>query len=120
MKKGSVIFLIACCLHSSAQELRWRMAADGSITWKVHQEKAHTDHIEMSGRGLSAIITYGIDSARQLVWRRQLVFPMLRTIPNNTHGSLRGSFDDNIIDSVTADGQLLKETPVEFNTNGYL
>lgn len=120
MKQSIFIILIVCHLPSFAQSPRWQFAPDGGITWKVDRSNPHSDHIEMSGRRLSAIITYGIDSAQRLVWRRQLVFPMLRTIPNNTHASLHGTFDDNIIDSVTADGHLLKETPAEFYTNGCL
>lgn len=137
MKKFILFLLIAHCLHSSAQPslhtsaqpYRWHMSADGGITWKINTPQSHTDHnspqphtdhIEMSGRRISAIITYGVDSAHQLIWRRQLVFPMLRTIPNNTHASLRSNFNANIIDSITANGQLLKETPLEFHINGYL
>ena len=120
MKKVLFFALLACGLHSSAQSLRWRLAADGAITWNVQRGAPHTDHIEMSGRFLSAIITYGTDSLHQLVWKRKLVFPMLRMFPNDTRGSLQDSFDDNIIDSVTADGQLLKETPAQFTLNGYL
>ncbi|HVW60227.1 MAG TPA: hypothetical protein VHC48_09340 [Puia sp.] len=118
MKKGLFVFWIVCCLHSAAQPLRWRMSPDGGITWKVTGGAPHADHIEMSGRRISAIITYGVDSLQQLVWRRQLVFPLLRTLPNNTHASLRHSFDEGIVDSITADGQPLKETPLEFSTHG--
>lgn len=100
--------------------MRWQFAPDGGIRWTVTGGASHTDHIEMSGRRLSAIITYGVDSMQRLVWHRQLVFPMLRTIPNDTHASLHGSFEDNIIESVTAEGQRLKESPTEFSINGYL
>lgn len=139
-----MIALLAGYFHSSAQQLRWRLAADGGISWDVapagplvaHPNQpdahtgppdahtnlpvAHTDHIEMSGRFLSAIVTYGIDSLHQLVWKRKLVFPMLRTLPNDTRGSLIATFDENIIDSITANGLLLKERPVLFSINGYL
>jgi hypothetical protein len=147
MKKFILLLLLACHLHSFAQSPRWQFTPDGGITWKVNvltfqtdhhtaqsltdhhtlqshtdhnTPQPHTDHIEMSGRRISAIITYGVDSAHQLVWRRQLVFPTLRTIPNNTHASLRNNFNENIIDSITADGQPLKETPLQFYINGYL
>jgi hypothetical protein len=139
MKKVLSIALLACYFHSSAQQLRWRLAADGGISWKVadaHTDagktdtdyggsytdagEAHTDHIEMSGRSLSAIVTYGIDSLQQLVWKRKLIFPMLRTLPNDTRGSLQELFEENIIDSVTADGRLLKEKPVQFTIDGCL
>lgn len=113
---GKIIFeqfLLLCCLD-------WRLDTDGGITWNVQTGAPHTDHIEMSGRFISAIITNGTDDNHQLIWKRRLVFPMLRILPNNTPGSLQDCFDDNIIDSVLVDGQLLKETPVRFSINGYL
>src|SRR4051812_16196897 len=120
MKRLALLFLIACHFPSFAQVTRWQFAPDGGIRWRIAKPASHTDHIEMSGRRISAIITYGIDSLQHLVWHRQLIFPMLRTIPNDTHASLHGSFEENIIDSITAGGQRLKESPVEFGINGYL
>ncbi|MDO6429295.1 hypothetical protein Q4E93_01765 [Flavitalea sp. BT771] len=120
MKKCLFICCLALFLHSTAQQRRWRMTPDGGIAWQVEPQAPHMDRIEMSGRQISAIVTYGVDSAGELVWRRRLVFPMLRTLPNNTRGSLQDSFDANIIDSITADGHLLKERPVAFSINGCL
>jgi hypothetical protein len=107
-------------LFTVAQQLRWKMATDGGITWNVQQGNSHQDHIEMSGRQLSAIIRYGNDKTGQLVLKRKLVFPMLRTIPNNTHGSLIQTMDRNIIDSLRVNGQLIQEVPTSFHINGYL
>jgi hypothetical protein len=118
MKNVVWFVLLSSSLLSHAQDLRWSMTKDGGITWRV--KDAHTDHIEMSGRSLSAIVTYGADSAGRLVWQRRLVFPMLRIIPNDTHGSLQDVFNDNIIDSVTANGRPLKEDPALFSIDGYL
>jgi hypothetical protein len=120
MKKCLFICCLAISLHASAQQRRWHMTPDGGIAWQVEPQAPHTDRMELTGRRISAIITYGVDSAGELVLRRRLVFPMLRTLPNNTRGSLQDSFDANIIDSITADGRPLKERPVAFNINGYL
>jgi len=120
MKKILTLSLFTCCLWGRAQSFRWNLAGDGAITWDLKDKAIHTDHIEMSGRRISAIVTYGSDSLHRLVWVRQLVFPMLRTIPNNTHASLKESFSDNIVDSITVGGSLLKERPVRFILDGCL
>ncbi|MHA4811328.1 hypothetical protein ACX0G9_24720 [Flavitalea flava] len=121
MKKFFLLVLVACPFYSSAQKLWWHMAADGGITWTIPGEiLTHADHIEMSGRQVSAMITYGIDSTNQLILQRKLVFPMLRTVPNDTRGSLQEAYQENIIDSVIVDGRLLKERPVSFTINAGL
>jgi len=119
-KRVLFILSVVCCLHSRGQELRWRPARDGEITWTLKKGEFHTDHIEMSGRRLSAIVTYGSDSLQGLILSRQLVFPVLRTLPNDTHGSLKEVFNENIIDSVTVNGRRLQEKPVLFAINGFL
>ncbi len=85
-------FLIAGSLSLLAQVpgSRWKIAADGGISWEVHQ-----DHIEMSGRRVSLILTYGVRENGSLSLARQLVFPSLRTIPNDTHASLSYTFADD-------------------------
>ncbi|HLN54554.1 MAG TPA: hypothetical protein VK207_01105 [Bacteroidales bacterium] len=71
---------------------RWKIEPDGGISWTVTTGEAHNDNVEMSGKFISAIITYGTDDKGGLILNRQLVFPMLRTIPNDTHASLIYSF----------------------------
>jgi hypothetical protein len=85
-----IIILISVCA-SNAQN-RWVMQPDGSISWTVKSGEAHTDNIEMSGKSVSLIATYGVNEKAKLVLSKQLVFPMLRTIPNDTHASLIYSF----------------------------
>jgi len=43
----------------AAQQDRWKLSGDGGIYWEVGAEDVHTDHIEMAGKGLAAIVTYG-------------------------------------------------------------
>lgn len=74
---------------------RWTIQTDGGIAWDVKRgDPAHQDTIEMSGRRVSAIVTYGVRENGTLVLSRHLVFPGLRTIPNDTHGSLAYTFDE--------------------------
>src|SRR5690349_19518540 len=79
--------LLIAPFQAVAQSPRWELVPDGGIRWNVTTSRPHTDHIEMSGQQLSAIITYGTNDRQELLVKKQLVFPMLRTIPNNTHAS---------------------------------
>jgi hypothetical protein len=90
--------LIACgailAAALSAQS-RWKIDADGGISWEVRRGDPHQDQIEMSGRRVSAIVTYGVRENGALVVSRQVVFPGLRTIPNDTHASLSYTFGED-------------------------
>ena len=101
-------------------QLKWQMQPDGGIAWKTKAGEVHADHIEMSGKRISAIVYYGKDSTGGLLLRQKLVFPMLRTIPNDTRGSLIRTFDQHIMDSVKVNGAYVKEIPQSFYINGYL
>ena len=58
------------CLAARAQEAgaqsRWTIEPDGAIAWKVQRGQAHEDHIEMSGRKVSVIVTYGAGERGEL------------------------------------------------------
>lgn len=108
---------------------RWRQTPAG-IEWSAAQvasgPKPHDDHIEMSGLRVSTIIQYGVDNdfrlkaaatgvggragatgaaaGRLMLWRR-MVWPMLRTIPNDTHASLQQAFGLADVPALKVDGQ---------------
>lgn len=65
----------------------WQLNDRDGITW-VNDGRAHTDHIEMAGQQMAAVLHYGISPEGRFTLQRHLVFPMLRTIPNDTHASL--------------------------------
>lgn len=71
---------------------------EGSIVWNVVDQGGlpHYDHIEMSGYKVSCIISYGVDKNGNLRLHRHVVYPMLRKIPNNTHGSLSHNFEKDV------------------------
>lgn len=112
-----LLFLLSSFNYVNAQNLRWHLVKNGGIEWIVKKGAAHTDQIEMSGKQISAIITYGIDDKGKLILKRKLVFPMLRTIPNNTHASLIRNFDQSI-PSVSINGEAIDEQPAAFSFNG--
>ncbi|NSL85327.1 hypothetical protein ECE50_000690 [Chitinophaga sp. Mgbs1] len=117
---SALTVLAVVCSTGMAQSLRWQLTPERTIRWKVQPGPAHRDHIEMSGRQLSGIITYGADDKGLLVLHKQLVFPMLRTVPNNTHASLRTTFDSTAIPAAAAGGVPLQLYPVAVELDGVL
>ncbi|MBP3828773.1 MAG: hypothetical protein ILA06_00500 [Bacteroidaceae bacterium] len=77
----------------------WRLADDGAIAW-TYDGRAHEDHIEMSGRRVSVVLRYGLDERGRLRISRGMVWPMLRTLPNDTHGSLQRQLSWNPLEAV--------------------
>ena len=90
-----------------AAQSRWSLDADGGIIWTVQPGEAHQDQIEMSGRKVSLIATYGVDADGHLILRRQIVFPLLRTLPNDTHASLSYLFGEDSTPRILIDGRAL-------------
>ncbi|ETZ23200.1 hypothetical protein [Pedobacter sp. V48] len=101
----------------NAQNLRWHLVKNGGIEWVVQKGTAHTDQIEMSGKQISAIITYGVDGKGNFILKRKLVFPMLRIIPNDTRGSLIRDFDQTI-PPASIKGKAIAEQPGAISFNG--
>ena len=71
------------CLSVSAAD-RWVINPAGGITWQIDERVPHEDHIEMSGLKVSTVLRYGVDANGSFMLNRSMVWPMLRTIPNNT------------------------------------
>lgn len=95
------ILYIVSCLASYAQnnqeKSRWLINPSGSITWHIDSRIPHHDHIEMSGEQISVVLRYGVDENGSFMLERSFVWPMLRTIPNNTHASLMRRFGWDIV-----------------------
>ena len=91
----------------------WRINKDGGITWDIQKGKPHKDHIELSGKKISVVFRYGINNEGNFVINKSLVWPMLRTIPNDTHGSLIRSYDWNPLDAITINGRALEAEKVK-------
>jgi len=107
-------------LNSLANTLkdRW-LLTDSALVWNVSD--IHEDHIEMSGEQTSAIIYYGANQQGNLTLKRKLVWPMLRTIPNDTHASLIHDFDLSISPRISLDGQVVEQEQLtQARLNGML
>ncbi|WP_293668498.1 hypothetical protein [uncultured Parabacteroides sp.] len=106
------------CISASAAD-RWTINSAGGITWQVNEKIPHEDHIEMSGLKVSTVLRYGVDANGAFMLNRSMVWPMLRTIPNNTHASLMRRFAWNVTDMVEVNGQsLLNEKVKDITLNG--
>src|SRR6218665_743352 len=88
-----IAFLASLAGAANGQEhRRWQMKADGSISWKVGKDIPHQDHIEMSGKRISCGLRYRVNADSSFTATRSLVWPMLRTVPTNTHESIKRRF----------------------------
>lgn len=116
MKKIRISFwmiVLLCCQVSLMAQNRWTINPEGGITWKIDQRIPHEDHIEMSGQKVSTVLRYGVDANGAFILNRSMVWPMLRTIPNNTHASLMRRFAWNVADMIEIDGRSLIEEKVK-------
>jgi len=95
------------CQNSFAQN-RWELDSGGKIVWKIKDRLPHSDHIEMSGDSISVILNYTVNPDRSFKLERKLVWPMLRTIPNNTHASLIRLVNDDCLEKVLVNGKSLQ------------
>ncbi|WP_102797811.1 hypothetical protein [Bowmanella denitrificans] len=97
---------------------RWQLLP-GAIQWQVTD--SHQDHIEFSGEQMSAIIHYGSDEQGKLSLNRRLVWPMLRTLPNDTHASLIHDFPLSLSPQIKVGGEpLTTEQPQQIRFDGIL
>ncbi len=123
MKKQSyflLFFLLVGCLSVSAAN-RWVINAEGGITWQVDERIPHKDHIEMSGSKVSTVVRWGVTADGAFTLNRGMVWPMLRTIPNNTHASLMRRFAWDVTDMVEVNGGSLPSEKVkEISINGMM
>ncbi len=113
-----VIFLNLSIIQAQQNSLRWNINDQGGITWTINEQIPHYDHIEMSGKKMSVVVAYGVNADGTFSIKRDLVWPMLRTIPNNTHASLMHEFTDNTINSLKINGFAAKEIVTNISLNG--
>jgi hypothetical protein len=90
----------------------------------------------MSGEQISVVLRYGVNESRAFVLERSFIWPMLRTLPNNTHASLMRRFGwdvvrnmmivntrrviDETVRSITLNGVMVIESELSVHQNGKL
>ena len=114
MKKLLTLFVTLLLASAAAAQSRWYIADGGnSIETRVTPaDTPHYDHLEMSGQGVSCILRWGIDASQAFRHERTLLFPMLRTVPNNTHGTLLHCVAADIVSLLSVNGYPLTHETV--------
>lgn len=107
-----LLFFLSSGNISAENINRWNIDANGGISWTIDGRIPHSDHIEMSGLKLSAVLRYGVDANGSFQLNRSLIWPSLRTIPNNTHASLTRRFAWNVTDMISVNGSSLTNEKV--------
>lgn len=97
--KKQILLLICILCFGNLYAQRWTLNSQGGITLKA-DGKAYSDHIEMSGKRVSVVLRYGINESGNFVLNKGMVWPLLRTIPNNTHASLMRQYSWNPLEGV--------------------
>ena len=107
-----VVLSLAC---GTATAQRWAIApGEHRIVWNPDAASIpHSDHIEMSGEQMAFVLRWGIRDDGSFREERSLVFPMLRTVPNNTHASLMYRMATDIPSMLGVNGMVLQEECVD-------
>ena len=111
------MFLIACVAVSftASATPSWEINSKGAIQWNVDKAQLpHKDHVEMSGEQMAFVLRWSIDADGALDLDRSLVFPMLRTIPNDTHASLMHRLNTDITSMVSVEEKSLYNEATKF------
>jgi hypothetical protein len=109
----SALFIVFTFSSIKGQD-RWKIAEDGGIEWTITgMDIPHHDHIEMSGQYLSAVLRWNINADQSFSTERSLIFPMLRTVPNDTHASLMHRIATDIPSLLSINGRTIQTENTE-------
>lgn len=111
------MFLITCVAVSftASATPSWEINSKGAIQWNVDKAQLpHKDHVEMSGEQMAFVLRWAINADGVLDLDRSLVFPMLRTIPNDTHASLMHRLNTDITSMVSVEEKSLYNEVTKF------
>ena len=94
-----IALLLMSVVTVSAQKQCWTINPETNAIEMILSEETlpYSDHIEMSGEMVSFVTRWNVDAKKNFSQERSLVFPMLRTIPNNTHASLMYRVQTDIV-----------------------
>ncbi len=94
--------------------------SDNKLYWNVEKGFAHRDDIEMSGLFADYIVYYGVNEDGTLLLFQKCYFPVLRTIPNNTHATFCFDIPQANRPAFTVNGSVVNEYPKQFILDGTL
>lgn len=112
--KISILLLLLSITMEAQTQSRWNIVDRHTIQWKISKDIPHKDHVEMSGERVSVVYRYEIDDESRFHIERSVIWPILRTKPNNTHASLTQRFTDSFINGITVDSHPIGHERVEW------
>lgn len=108
---------IFLCAFANASN-RWIVDGDG-ITWRPSEDIPHSDYLEMTGFRTSLLLRYGVAADGSFSLSKTMVFPLMRTIPDNTHASYIYRNPANVAPLLSVnEGQLLNEKVERVHLDG--
>lgn len=114
MKKLFFLILVLVTTELQAKENRWQVNGNHAVQWNTEKgELPYYDHIEMSGLRTSVVYYWGVDEGKHFSMDRHLVFPLLRTIPNDTHASWMPQCDVDFLKGMTANKHSISQSLVK-------
>ncbi|HTA95438.1 MAG TPA: hypothetical protein VK769_04870, partial [Verrucomicrobiae bacterium] len=104
-------FIALCALLASSifisgasAQTRWSITDDGGIIWNIKPGEAHEDNIEMTGKKVSVIVTYGVEANGALSLDEFAIFPTFRTLPPNTRSHISTHFKNDTEPKILING----------------
>ncbi len=91
-----------------------------AINYAPASAGAHSDHLEMAGKQIATVLRYGVDDNGAFRLEKSFVWPMLRTIPNNTHASLMRRSSLDIVPLIHINGAPVREKVDTISFDGKL
>lgn len=106
----AALLLLPWCLNAAE---RWTIAGHHAVEWDGKRGGLpHSDHVEMSGRRSAVVYYWNVDKEGRFSVNRHLVFPALRTLPDNTHASWMPQDDTDFLDGITVNSRRLEQGSV--------
>ncbi len=102
---------------------RWQLDPKGGIRSDLKtltRGSAHSDHIEMAGRSVNAIIRWSVDPNGKVSLGRLVRWPMIREKKDDTHAALSYQFDSANDPKILIDGEQVNAQATKFSINGSL
>lgn len=131
MLKHTLLFILLLSLFSyeslfaqvDTENARWSLDPEGGILWNLQARSKypHQDHMAMSGLKVDMILEWQLNEKGHFSAERVIRWPMLRTLPDDTHASLQRRVKDEGLPNIMIDGKeqaFLKAQSIRIN--GYL
>ncbi len=118
-----LIFPVILFSQSNKETLRWTLEKSEGIQWDLKSKPylPHQDHMAMSGLQVDMILEWQVDAEGHFSAERVIRWPMLRTLPDDTHASLQRRINDDNNPLISVNGQEQAFlTAQSIRINGYL